>query len=70
VWERAQVEIIGGEIVRPAIDRAGDLGGFQRRLDDTSDADSGEGGPRVNAMAAKESPPGSTGCPHPYDAPG
>jgi len=39
VWERAQVEIIGGEIVRPAIGQSADLGGLQRRLDDTSDAD-------------------------------
>src|SRR6516165_11466567 len=39
VWERAQVEIIGSEIVRPAIGQSADLGGLQRGLYDTSDAD-------------------------------
>jgi hypothetical protein len=39
VWERAQIEIIGVEIVRPTIGQSADLGGLQRRLDDTSDAD-------------------------------
>ena len=39
VWERAQIEIIGGEIVRPAIGRSADLGGLQCRLNDTSDAE-------------------------------
>src|SRR6516162_2291471 len=38
VWERAQVEIIGSEIVRPAIGQSADLGGLQRGLYDTSNA--------------------------------
>jgi len=38
VWERAQIEIMGREIVRPAIGRSADLGGLQCWLDDTSNA--------------------------------
>jgi len=39
VWKRAHVEIIGSEIVRPAIGRPADFGGLQCWLDDTSDAE-------------------------------
>jgi hypothetical protein len=38
IRQGAQVQIVGGEIIRPPFRRAKDLGGLQRRLDDTSGA--------------------------------
>ena len=39
VWERPQVKIIGGEVVRPTIGCAADLCGLQGRFNDASHID-------------------------------